>query len=83
MEDTINTKNERGAGGRTGRRLQVAVATACDLLAIQNMAYTDPIKFSNYKVDPGAGMSGQLQNRKTRNNTQENFRRRKINLIRM
>ena len=46
------------------------------------MAYSDPIKFSNCEdLIPRTNMSGQLQNRKTRKNTQENFRRRKINLI--
>jgi hypothetical protein len=46
------------------------------------MAYSDPIKFSNCEdLIPTANMSKQLQNRKTRKNTQENFRRRKINLI--
>ena len=46
------------------------------------MAYSDPIKFSNCEdLIPRTNMSRQLQNRKTRKNTQENFRRRKINLI--
>jgi hypothetical protein len=46
------------------------------------MAYSGLIKFSNYEdLIPRANMSKQLQNRKTRKNTQENFRRRKINLI--
>ena len=46
------------------------------------MAYSDPIKFLNYEdLIPKANMSRQLQNKKTKKNTQENFRQRKINLI--
>jgi len=46
------------------------------------VAYSNLIKFSNCEdLVPRANMSRQLQNRKTRKNTQENFRRRKINLI--
>jgi hypothetical protein len=42
----------------------------------------DPIKFSNSEdLIPKANMPKQLQIRKTRKITQENFRRRKINLI--
>jgi hypothetical protein len=45
------------------------------------MAYSDPSSSKLRGFDPRVNMSKQLQNRKTRKNTQENFRRRKVNLI--